>query len=191
MSEWLAELIQLPSGWVRIVFITIVGYVILTIPLTILTVIKSRRKFSGSQVTHRSDSRFSTVVASLPNLLVLTTKNAAGQLATSVITFKPSHSQENVLYMVSDKQTTRVHNLQDDSAVAVATWFDAKTGLRFSSNQLTAEVLAADEVSDELSRHPEILDLAENAKDQAVMKLTLQSVLIESFRDKPEVITWQ
>ncbi|CAK8053832.1 pyridoxamine 5'-phosphate oxidase family protein [Eupransor demetentiae] len=189
ISEALAALFHVQAlGW-RILFITIVGYICLTIPLTIMTVMKNRKKFAQAKSGDNS-SKFRQAMEELPNLVALATANTAGQMSDNIITYKLSRTEDNVLYMVSDWKATRVKNLQANSNAAFTTWFDADKGLRVHSNQLHAQVLDASENEREIKAHPELLDLSANAQNQAIIKLELQSAVIESFQGAPEVISW-
>ncbi|CAH1852055.1 pyridoxamine 5'-phosphate oxidase family protein [Convivina praedatoris] len=190
LSEWLATVLKFNNLGIRIIFVTIIGYLLLTIPLTILTILKNQRKFGKNNSASTQMTHFRQLLQDGSNLIALATVNQAGKLATSVITFKESHNNDNVLYLVSDWQSTRVKNLQVNSTAAFTTWYDDKTGQRISSNELTIEVLTEQEAEIEIKHHPEILDLTENARKQAVIKITLESVLIESFQGQPEIIKW-
>lgn len=150
LSEWLASILKFNSLGIRIIFVTIIGYLLLTIPLTILTILKNQRKFGKDNSSSTQMTHFRQLLQNGSNLIALATVNQAGQLATSVITFKESHNNDNVLYLVSDWQSTRVKNLQSNSTAAFTTWYDDKTGQRISSNQLTIEVLTEQEAEIEI-----------------------------------------
>ncbi|WP_395318469.1 pyridoxamine 5'-phosphate oxidase family protein [Fructilactobacillus frigidiflavus] len=166
----------------------IVGYLVLVIPLTLLTIKKmtTRKKASG---VNQHESKFANVLNSLPAFMYLATKNKDGIISNSIITYAQSSKQENVFYVVTPATTERAKNIQQNHQVAIASLFEQKTGLRFSSNQATAKAITESEKIEKLaSEIPQIKQLDENLKDKAVIIITLNSAIIESFRDRPEII---
>lgn len=105
-----------------------------------------------------------------------------------MITFKQSHTDENVFYVVTGQDTTRVKNIMASHRASFTTWYDAKTGTRVSSNAVSATVISTEAVNSELASHPEIKSLSDNFTKNVIIKLTVQSALIESFQSSPEVV---
>ncbi|WP_413627321.1 hypothetical protein R4B61_05775 [Fructilactobacillus vespulae] len=76
-----------------------------------------------------------------------------------------------------------------NNQVAIASLYDDKTGLRFSSNDITAFATTnVKEVNQLVVNNPQIKNLSENIENQTIITLRLNTVLIESFRTAPEVI---
>ncbi|AEN99146.1 pyridoxamine 5'-phosphate oxidase family protein [Lactobacillus sanfranciscensis] len=114
----------------------IVGYLVLIVPLTLLTIKKLTTRKNASGV-NSNESKFSKVLNSLPAFIYLATKNTDGIISNSIITYAQSSEKENVFYVVTSATTERAKNISKNSQVAIASLFDQKTGLRFSSNQAT------------------------------------------------------
>lgn len=189
LSELLAVVLGVTQFWSHLFLVALVGYVILTIPLTILTVIKNRRKFvTDNQST--KNPLLKEAYGSLPNMVALATEHGDGTIDNTLIAFKPSSTNDNVWYLVTDRQTTKAIDIQQHSVCAVTTWY-AKSGLRLHSNQVSAMLLMDDLAQKEISQHPEILSLSENARNQAIIKLTFSSIVVESFQKSAEVLSFK
>ena len=93
--------------------------------------------------------------------------------------------------MVTDKKSKRVQNIHDTKKVSLTTWFDKETGIRISSNNIMPTVLENDALKDEIVKHSEIKELADNFNNKVIIRLDIQSVLVESFRTNPTVISFQ
>jgi len=170
--------------------LTVVGYIILVMPLTALTIMKQRKKFSTS-TNATADNVFQNALNMLDNILVLSTVSADNVISASVITFKQSSTAENVFYIVTDKTTARVQNIKATHTAAITTWFDKQTGTRVSSNAVDALVIADEDVKQVVAAHPEIKALSEDFNHNAIIQLTLRSALVESFKTSPTVVDFQ
>ncbi|ACA83130.1 MULTISPECIES: pyridoxamine 5'-phosphate oxidase family protein [Leuconostoc] len=170
--------------------LTIVGYIILTIPLTILTILKQRKKFNNS-TSNQSKDMLQKTLETLENVMVLSTVSESKALTTSVITFKQSRSESNVFYLVTAGDTQRVAQIRATGRAAFTTWYQAKTGQRISSNQVTATIIDDRELQHTLDKHPEIKELSDDFSHQVIIKLRVHTLIIESFRDQPRVMTFE
>lgn len=170
--------------------LTIVGYIVLIIPLTALTIMKQRKKFSKDTNTTATNA-FQKALGLLDNVLVLSTVSADNVISASMITFKQSSTAENVFYIVTKKTTTRVQNIKATQTAAITTWFDQQTGTRVSSNAIDAVVIAEQDIKQFVAAHPEIKALSEDFSNHAIIQLTLRSALVESFQSNPTVIDFQ
>ena len=103
------------------ILITIIGYIVLIIPLTTLTILKQRKKFS-SNTDSISDDVFNNTLAKVENVFVLATKSEAGDLTASIVTFKQSASDDNVFFVVTGSDTERTANIAHNGVAAVTTW---------------------------------------------------------------------
>ncbi|USS87435.1 hypothetical protein M3M39_04765 [Fructilactobacillus hinvesii] len=75
--------------------------------------------------------------------------------------------------------------------MAIASLYDPKLGIRFSSNHATAKVITGKQAVTELVNQTTALQgFDDNIINQAVLEITLTSAVIESFRDAPEVINF-
>ncbi|MDN2453646.1 pyridoxamine 5'-phosphate oxidase family protein [Lactobacillus sp. UCMA15818] len=169
--------------------LSVVGYIILVIPLTILTVLKQRKKFSKDG-NPKSNSEFNNALSKLDNIIVLSTVSENNRVTSSVITFKQSRTEDNIFYIMTDSKTNRVRNIIQNEAAAITTWFDEKTGIRISSNNIKPEIIGGNEMLTEIAVHPEIKELSEDLKNNVIIKLTIHSALIESFQSSPLVVTF-
>lgn len=167
--------------------LSVIGYILLVIPLTVLTLIKQRKKFSTA-TPGQHDHALGGALQHLENIFVLSTVSSDNVVSSSVITFKQSHTDENVFYVVTGQDTTRVKNIMASHRASFTTWYDAKTGTRVSSNAVSATVISTEAVNSELASHPEIKSLSDNFTKNVIIKLTVQSALIESFQSSPEVV---
>lgn len=189
VSTYIVDISGVNNYFYKSLLATIVGYIILTVPLTILTILKQKRQFKSVTVLKNSNP-FQKALQNLDNILILSTADAAGKIASNIITFKQSHTATNVFYVVSDVTSQRVKNIRDSQSVAIATWFDKKTGTRLTSNEIDVNMVTSDQLQQTLTKHSEIRELSDTFKNKAVIQLTLRSVKVESFRDQPVDITF-
>ncbi|USS86647.1 pyridoxamine 5'-phosphate oxidase family protein [Fructilactobacillus cliffordii] len=175
--------------WFLILIGGIIGYIILIIPLTIMTIRKMTKRETASGENQPAQSRFSNVLAELPGNLYLATSDSDGNVSNSIVTYTQSEKQENVLYVVTDPKTKRAQNAVNHPQVAIASLYDPKLGTRFSSNQATVRVIQGKQAITELVNSTTALQgFDDNITNQAVLEITLTSAVIESFRDAPEVV---
>ena len=87
-------------------------------------------------------------------------------------------------------RTERTANIARNGVAAVTTWYDEKTGARFSSKHVAASVIVDDQVQATLQKHPEIKALGDNFNNHVIIQLTLDSALVESFRDQPIAVSF-
>ncbi|AUJ30578.1 pyridoxamine 5'-phosphate oxidase family protein [Liquorilactobacillus hordei] len=181
--------LDIKGYFVQSLALSVVGYIILVIPLTILTVLKQRKKFSKDG-NSKSNSEFNNALSKLDNIIVLSTVSENNRVTSSVITFKQSRTEDNIFYIMTDSKTNRVRNIIQNKAAAITTWFDGKTGIRISSNNIKPEIIEGNEMLTEMAIHPEIKELSEDLKNNVIIKLTIHSALIESFQSSPLVVTF-
>ncbi|MFT8584992.1 pyridoxamine 5'-phosphate oxidase family protein, partial [Liquorilactobacillus hordei] len=179
--------LDIKGYFVQSLALSVVGYIILVIPLTILTVLKQRKKFSKDG-NSKSNSEFNNALSKLDNIIVLSTVSENNRVTSSVITFKQSRTEDNIFYIMTDSKTNRVRNIIQNKAAAITTWFDGKTGIRISSNNIKPEIIEGNEMLTEMAIHPEIKELSEDLKNNVIIKLTIHSALIESFQSSPLVV---
>ncbi|MFT9031280.1 MAG: pyridoxamine 5'-phosphate oxidase family protein [Leuconostoc pseudomesenteroides] len=168
--------------------LSLVGYIILVIPLTILTLLKQRKKFSHDSGIGKSNNVFQNSLNVLDNIIILSTISSDNVSNSSIITFKQSNSDENVFYCVTKKDSTRVKNIRFNNKVSIATWFDKQTGSRMSSNSVVAEIIENKAINDEVMQHPEIKKLSDDFSNNVIIKLKINSALVESFQSSPVVV---
>lgn len=181
--------LDIKGYFVQSLALSVVGYIILVIPLTILTVLKQRKKFSKDG-NSKSNSEFNNALSKLDNIIVLSTVSENNRVTSSVITFKQSRTEDNIFYIMADSKTNRVRNIIQNKAAAITTWFDGKTGIRISSNNIKPEIIEGNEMLTEMAIHPEIKELSEDLRNNVIIKLTIHSALIESFQSSPLVVTF-
>ena len=73
--------------------LSVVGYIILVIPLTILTILKQRKKFSKDG-NSKGNSEFNNALSKLDNIIVLSTVSENNRVSSSMITFKQGLGQK-------------------------------------------------------------------------------------------------
>jgi len=168
--------------------LSLVGYIVLVIPLTILTVLKQRKKFNHDSGSGKSNNVFQSSLNDLDNIITLSTISPNNISSSSIITFKQSNADENVFYCVTGKETTRVKNIKANNAVSITTWFNKKTGSRISSNAVVAVIIEEQAISHEIIQHPEIKSLSDDFSNNVIIKLTIHSALVESFQSNPIVV---
>lgn len=181
--------LDIKGYFVQSLALSVLGYIILVIPLTILTVLKQRKKFSKDG-NSKSNSEFNNALSKLDNIIVLSTVSENNRVTSSVITFKQSRTEDNIFYIMTDSKTNRVRNIIQNKAAAITTWFDGETGIRISSNNIKPEIIEGNEMLTEMAIHPEIKELSEDLKNNVIIKLTIHSALIESFQSSPLVVTF-
>ena len=181
--------LDIKGYFVQSLALSVVGYIILVIPLTLLTILKQRKKFSKNG-NSKSNSEFNNALSKLDNIIVLSTVSENNRVTSSVITFKQSRTEDNIFYIMTDSKTNRVRNIIQNGAAAITTWFDRKTGIRISSNNIKPEIIEGNEMLTEMAIHPEIKELSEDLKNNVIIKLTIHSALIESFQSSPLVVTF-
>lgn len=120
ISLGIVSLFNVSGFWLQGILITIIGYIVLIIPLTTLTILKQRKKFS-SNTDSNSDDVFNNTLAKVENVFVLATKSEAGDLTASIVTFKQSASDDNVFFIVTGSDTERTANIAHNGVAAVTT----------------------------------------------------------------------
>ena len=167
-----------------------VAYVILILPLVILTIAKSRKKANivGTQ-TERGE--LAGLLKTLPGFIALSVRADNDRTSTTIMSFSQSIKADNVFWMVAEKDTSKVPDLKKYPEVSFTTWFDNfENGARLSSNRVRAEVFDDPETNKNLvETEPNILDIHENAVNMAIIKLTIDSVLYEDFKDGIKALT--
>ncbi|USS85345.1 pyridoxamine 5'-phosphate oxidase family protein [Fructilactobacillus myrtifloralis] len=170
----------------------LIGYCVLVIPLTIMTIRKMTKRATASGEHQPAQSRFNQVLAALPSYFYLATSDQTDQVSNSIVTFAQSEHHENVFYVATDPRTKRVQNILVHEQVAIASLADSELGLRFSSNHARARVIKGKPaITKLLKTNPTLTGLSANLSNQAILEITLTSVLIESFRDAPEIVQLQ
>lgn len=166
----------------------IIAYIVLTIPLVILTIVKARQK-ANIVGTQSETGELARLLKDVPGYIAFTCQNAAHQTSTTIMSFTQSVKSDNVFYMVSDKETNKVSDLQENSDVSFTSWFsDLENGARISSNRAKAEVFTGDKNKALIEAEPNILNVHENAANMAIIKMTIDSVLYENFKDGLKVL---
>lgn len=190
VAMYCVKVIGVEGYFYQSLILTVIGYIILIVPLTALTIMKQKKKFSLSTNTNKQHA-FQSALEKLENIVIVSTLSNDGMMTSSILTFKQSKQQENVWYVVTDKKSKRVQNIHDTKKVSLTTWFDKETGIRISSNNIMPTVLENDALKDEIVKHGEIKELADNFNNKVIIRLDIQSVLVESFRTNPTVISFQ
>ncbi|MCL2681471.1 MAG: pyridoxamine 5'-phosphate oxidase family protein [Streptococcaceae bacterium] len=173
---------------VTVVVAIIISYIILTLPLVILTIVKAKKKENivGSQ---SQSGELTQILKDLPGYIAFSYQNSQGQLSTTIMSFVQSTKEENVLYMVAEKETRKAKDLDGNTNVAFTTWFEKlDNGKRLSSNQATAQIFIGSDNQSIIDEQPQVLDVHENALNMAIIKVTIQSALYESFKDDLKVL---
>ena len=83
ISLGIVSLFNVSGFWLQGILITIIGYIVLIIPLTTLTILKQRKKFS-SNTDSNSDDVFNNTLAKVENVFVLATKSETGNLTAAL-----------------------------------------------------------------------------------------------------------
>ena len=156
------------------VLAVLVSYAVLTLPLVLLTVLKTNKK-ATSVGAQGQGGKVRQVLSGLPGYLILSCQTKDGMQETTIMSFIQSVHEENVFYMV-----------------AFTTWFDSlERGERLSSNQVDAEILEGLSAKEVVKHEPNLLKLHENATNMAIIKLKIHSLVHESFRDGAEIIEFK
>ncbi|MEY8443791.1 MULTISPECIES: pyridoxamine 5'-phosphate oxidase family protein [Lactococcus] len=169
-------------------FALLVSYAVLTLPLVLLTVLKSNKKATtvGSQGEGGEVRR---ILGLLPGYLALSCQTSEGRQATTIMSFVQSVHEENVWYMVADKKAHKVQDIKENPQVAFTTWFDSlEKGERLSSNQVHAEIIQGVAAKELVKHESNILNLHENAPNMAIIKLSIHSLLHENFKEGAQII---
>ncbi|USS87436.1 hypothetical protein M3M39_04770 [Fructilactobacillus hinvesii] len=90
------------SYWFLILVGGIIGYIILVIPLTIMTIRKMTKRETASGENQPGQSRFSNVLSELPGYFYLASSDDAGKISNSIVTYTQSEKHENVFYVVTN-----------------------------------------------------------------------------------------
>lgn len=173
------------------VLAVLVSYTVLTLPLVLLTVLKTNKK-ATSVGAQGQGGKVRQVLSGLPGYLILSCQTKDGMQETTIMSFIQSVYEENVFYMVADKHASKVQNIKVRPRVSFTTWFDSlEKGERLSSNQVDAEILEGLSAKEVVKHEPNLLKLHENATNMAIIKLKIHSLVHESFRDGAEIIEFK
>lgn len=177
--------------WLRFFLGVLVAYIVLTLPLVLLTIAKANKKANAVGVASPK-SEFSLILKDFPGYLALSVSSGQGKSSTTIMSFIQAQNAENQLYMVAEKTTTKVQNLKQNSVVSFTTWFDnLEKGGRLSSNRVTAEILEDVEAKAIVKIEPLILSLHENAGNMSIIRLNIHSALYENFKGQLTVINFE
>lgn len=173
------------------VLAVLVSYAVLTLPLVLLTVLKTNKK-ATSVGAQGQGGKVRQVLSGLPGYLILSCQTKDGMQETTIMSFIQSVHEENVFYMVADKHASKVQNIKVRPRISFTTWFDSlEKGERLSSNQVDTEVLEGLSAKEVVKHEPNLLKLHENATNMAIIKLKIHSLVHESFRDGAEIIEFK
>ncbi|MFK4946888.1 pyridoxamine 5'-phosphate oxidase family protein [Lactococcus garvieae] len=173
------------------VLAVLVSYTVLTLPLVLLTVLKTNKK-ATSVGAQGQGGKVRQVLSGLPGYLILSCQTKDGMQETTIMSFIQSVHEEIVFYMVADKHASKVQNIKVRPRVSFTTWFDSlEKGERLSSNQVDAEILEGLSAKEVVKHEPNLLKLHENATNMAIIKLKIHSLVHESFRDGAEIIEFK
>lgn len=175
--------------WLRFILGVVIAYALLTLPLVILTITKARKK-ENIVGTQSAKGELAEKLKDLPGFIALAVTGTDGRTATTIMSFTQSVVADNVLWMVAGKDTTKVAALTENPSVSFTTWFDSfDKGSRLSSNRARVEVLTDVAANKKLTAsEPNILDIHENAVNMAILKLSVDSVMYEDFKDGIKVL---
>ncbi|WP_429971059.1 pyridoxamine 5'-phosphate oxidase family protein [Fructilactobacillus sp. Tb1] len=133
--------------------------------------------------------KFNLVLKELPGFLNISTCDKAGRVSGSIISFVQDKVRPNVFYVVTAADNCRANNIRNHPQLAISTWFNPVNGNRFSSNRVTGKVVdELDEIKVLSSERPEIKIMSDDFENKCVLVLTLESAILESFTNKPEII---
>ena len=180
------------NRWLTFLVALVVAYLVLVLPLVILTIAKAKKKENIVGV-QSENGELARILKTLPGYIALSVLDDENGSATTIMSFTQATNpdEENVLYMVSDPATTKVKQLREHAAVSFTTWFDdVNGGARLSSNRTTAEVFEGEANKALIEREPNILAIHENAAGMAIIKLTIHSALYENFKDGLKVLQY-
>lgn len=174
--------------WLRFILGTVLAYLVLTLPLVLLTVLKARKKATAVGESQR-EGELAKILTQLPGYLALSSQSADGKISTTIMSFIQAEQKENVFYMVSERTANKVQNLKAQNQISFTTWFDdLGSGSRLSSNHASAVILEGKAAEECISKETKILALHENAANMSVIELTIHSALYENFKDGLKVL---
>lgn len=177
--------------WLRFVLGLIVAYVFLTLPLVLLTIIKSNKK-ANVVGTNAVENELAYLLKDFPGYLALSVTDENSKSSTTLMSFIQAQKTENVFYMVADKKASKISDIKRNSQVSFTTWFDKlEKGGRLSSNRAQAEVLEDAEAREIVKKESLIRSLHENAENMSIIALRIESVLYENFKGQTKVINFE
>ena len=98
----------------------LISYVVLTLPLVFLTLLKTKKK-ATSVGAQGKGGEVRRILAFLPGYIALSCPTKEGQSATTIMSFIQSVHQENVFYMVAEKHARKVQSIKENPAVSFTT----------------------------------------------------------------------
>lgn len=177
--------------WLRFVLGLIVAYVFLTLPLVLLTIIKSNKK-ANVVGTNAVENELAYLLKDFPGYLALSVTDENSKSSTTLMSFIQAQKTENVFYMVADKKASKISDIKRNSQVSFTTWFDKlEKGGRLSSNRVHAEVLEDVDAREIVKKESLIRSLHENAENMSIIALRIESVLYENFKGQTKVINFE
>ena len=177
--------------WLRFVVGLIVAYVFLTLPLVLLTIIKSNKK-ANVVGTNAVENELAYLLKDFPGYLALSVTDENSKSSTTLMSFIQAQKTENVFYMVADKKASKISDIKRNSQVSFTTWFDKlEKGGRISSNRVHAEVLEDADAREIVKKESLIRSLHENAENMSIIALRIESVLYENFKGQTKVINFE
>ncbi|EKK21141.1 hypothetical protein B808_393 [Fructilactobacillus florum 8D] len=112
----------------------------------------------------------------------LATVSEEGIVSNSIVTFNQDDTADNVYYVLTNYQSHRAQNIITHPQVAVSSWFEQKSGKRFSSNNATAKVHTdLDFIAAVAGNHPAMTKFGTDFSGKCILEITLKSALIEDF----------
>ncbi len=177
--------------WLRFVLGLIVAYVFLTLPLVLLTIIKSNKK-ANVVGTNAVENELAYLLKDFPGYLALSVTDENSKSSTTLMSFIQAQKTENVFYMVADKKASKISDIKRNSQVSFTTWVDKlEKGGRLSSNRVHAEVLEDADAREIVKKESLIRSLHENAENMSIIALRIESVLYENFKGQTKVINFE
>ncbi|WP_313309220.1 pyridoxamine 5'-phosphate oxidase family protein [Lactococcus taiwanensis] len=177
--------------WLRFVLGLIVAYVFLTLPLVLLTIIKSNKK-ANVVGTNAVENELAYLLKDFPGYLALSVTDENSKSSTTLMSFIQAQKTGNIFYMVADKKASKISDIKRNSQVSFTTWFDKlEKGGRLSSNRVHAEVLEDAEAREIVKKESLIRSLHENAENMSIIALRIESVLYENFKGQTKVINFE
>lgn len=177
--------------WLRFVLGLIVAYGFLTLPLVLLTIIKSNKK-ANVVGTNAVENELAYLLKDFPGYLALSVTDENSKSSTTLMSFIQAQKTENIFYMVADKKASKISDIKRNSQVSFTTWFDKlEKGGRLSSNRVHAEVLEDAEAREIVKKESLIRSLHENAENMSIIALRIESVLYENFKGQTKVINFE
>ncbi len=177
--------------WLRFVLGLIVAYVFLTLPLVLLTIIKSNKK-ANVVGTNAAENKLAYLLKDFPGYLALSVTDENSKSSTTIMSFIQAQKTENVFYMVAEKKASKISDIKRNSQASFTTWFDKlEKGGRLSSNRVHAEVLEDADAREIVKKESLIRSLHENAENMSIIALRIESVLYENFKGQTKVINFE